>query len=775
MALNFQYCEEKLEDVYDIKEELGRGQFAVVKRCLSKDTSEAVAAKFVKVKRTKSSRNGLDRKLIEREAGILNSLQHEKVLKLFNVFDLGAEMCLVLELLSGGELFDKISEQEYLTEVEAACYMKQVLQGIDYLHKNNIVHLDIKPENIVLKEKYGTDIKLVDFGLAQIVKPGDEIREMMGTPEFVAPEVINYDCIGLYTDMWAIGVLAYILLSGCSPFLGDDNQETYDNICRVDYHFDEEYFDTISEDAKLFVQELLIKNPKKRNTADDCLDHPWIRSMAQFRSREDSSIIQTARFKAFVARRRWQQSFQKMKAITRFSKFLKIRASAVIAEENTETTITTNSNSPQSPTLTSKQQTNPQICEPLEDDVFASQNGEVTSEVEGVTGLNQNFTRQKSITTAEVKETTRQLSIIEERRKSRRRIKPYLQFDEDNDLSDEGTLSDSSYYSYSSEEYSSEEETLSEEDEDTIKDHATGELNRGTLEIWKLNFESPHGKRIRKIKKYGREERIIYDESYMRNLENGTEGNIYEIAPVVAHPSELLTKASESRTSPDTETNSTGTADYSSGQASEEMAFAGFNSKVVDEEHLGTAIEYEEVFDTIVCTKVETIVESPGPLETVYMNEVRINSICEDVVEIDENDSPSSANHLLSNKLGTNPIQFNISKANQTSPGLFERANQNGRIFNFDSSLVKPKPTANRKLVFDVKDLQRTNQNTYFNNNNDTVNYNTKSYIMTGKDVVSRQNESENINWEDYVIIDLENANIKCRDRDSTSVFLYIS
>ncbi|XP_066919547.1 uncharacterized protein [Clytia hemisphaerica] len=336
MALNFQYCEEKLEDVYDIKEELGRGQFAVVKRCLSKDTSEAVAAKFVKVKRTKSSRNGLDRKLIEREAGILNSLQHEKVLKLFNVFDLGAEMCLVLELLSGGELFDKISEQEYLTEVEAACYMKQVLQGIDYLHKNNIVHLDIKPENIVLKEKYGTDIKLVDFGLAQIVKPGDEIREMMGTPEFVAPEVINYDCIGLYTDMWAIGVLAYILLSGCSPFLGDDNQETYDNICRVDYHFDEEYFDTISEDAKLFVQELLIKNPKKRNTADDCLDHPWIRSMAQFRSREDSSIIQTARFKAFVARRRWQQSFQKMKAITRFSKFLKIRASAVIAEENTK-------------------------------------------------------------------------------------------------------------------------------------------------------------------------------------------------------------------------------------------------------------------------------------------------------------------------------------------------------------------------------------------------------------------------------------------------------
>ncbi|XP_057305581.1 5'-AMP-activated serine/threonine-protein kinase catalytic subunit alpha-like isoform X1 [Hydractinia symbiolongicarpus] len=325
---------EKIENFYDIKEELGRGQFAVVKKCISKETNEEVAAKFIKLKRTRTSKAGLSREMIEREASILNLLSHDKVIKLYDVFDLGPEIVLVLELLSGGELFDKICELEYLTELDACCYMKQVLEAIEHLHDSSIVHLDIKPENIVLKSSDKTDIKLVDFGLAQKLEPGKDLREMMGTPEFVAPEVINYETIGFYTDMWAIGVLAYILLSGCSPFLGDDNQETYANIVEVDYHFDEEYFDKISDDAKLFVSELLIKRPSKRSTVKDCLTHPWLLTISGPRKRQDSSIIATGRFKAFVARRRWQQSFQKLNAITRFSKFLRKGVLPTFPEES---------------------------------------------------------------------------------------------------------------------------------------------------------------------------------------------------------------------------------------------------------------------------------------------------------------------------------------------------------------------------------------------------------------------------------------------------------
>ncbi|XP_066924043.1 death-associated protein kinase 2-like [Clytia hemisphaerica] len=308
---------ERMEDIYDIKEELGRGHFAVVKKCVCKSSNDDVAGKFIKVKKTRASRQGAERAIIEREAEILQMINCDKVMKLYDVFDLGSEIVLVMELLTGGELFDKLCEEDYLTEEQACDYTKQVVQGMAYLHSKNIMHLDIKPENIVLKSPDSTEIKLVDFGLAQLWSPDKEIKEMMGTAEFVAPEIVNYEKIGLCTDMWAVGVLAYILLSGESPFLGDDNQETFQNIAKADYEFDEEIFEDISEDAIDFVKGLLIKNPGKRTTAQDCLSHEWIKPKTN-KFQMVRVIIKTTRLKAFVARRKWQESLKKMKAISAF-------------------------------------------------------------------------------------------------------------------------------------------------------------------------------------------------------------------------------------------------------------------------------------------------------------------------------------------------------------------------------------------------------------------------------------------------------------------------
>ncbi|KHJ99595.1 hypothetical protein OESDEN_00429 [Oesophagostomum dentatum] len=139
--------------------------------------------------------------------------------------------------VSGGELFDHVCARECLDEVEAAAFVRQILLGIKHLHSLHIVHLDIKPENVMLKRRGDSQVKLIDFGLSRLIPPGHTVKDMVGTPEFVAPEVVNYEPLSPATDMWALGVVTYILLSGGSPFLGDTRDETFCNITGVNYHF----------------------------------------------------------------------------------------------------------------------------------------------------------------------------------------------------------------------------------------------------------------------------------------------------------------------------------------------------------------------------------------------------------------------------------------------------------------------------------------------------------------------------------------------------------
>ncbi|XP_023414094.1 death-associated protein kinase 2 isoform X1 [Loxodonta africana] len=282
------FKQQKVEDFYDIGEELGSGQFAIVKKCREKSTGLEYAAKFIKKRQNQASRRGVQREEIEREVNILRQVLHPNVITLHDVYENRTDVVLILELVSGGELFDFLAQKESLSEEEATSFIKQILEGVNYLHAKKIAHFDLKPENIMLLDKDIPipHIKLIDFGLAHEIEDGVEFKSIFGTPEFVAPEIVNYEPLGLEADMWSIGVITYILLSGASPFLGDTKQETLANITAVSYDFDEEFFSQTSELAKDFIRKLLVKETRKRLTIQEALTHPWIMLKGDVRAPE---------------------------------------------------------------------------------------------------------------------------------------------------------------------------------------------------------------------------------------------------------------------------------------------------------------------------------------------------------------------------------------------------------------------------------------------------------------------------------------------------------
>ncbi|XP_052527527.1 death-associated protein kinase 2 isoform X2 [Tympanuchus pallidicinctus] len=272
------FKQQRVEDVYEIGEELGSGQFAIVKKCREISTGLEYAAKFIKKRQSRASRRGVRREEIEREVDILQQTLHANIIKLHDIYENKTDVILILELVSGGELFDFLAQKESLSEEEATRFIKQILDGVNYLHSKKIAHFDLKPENIMLLDKNIPipHIKLIDFGLAHKIEDGVEFKNIFGTPEFVAPEIVNYEPLGLAADMWSIGVITYILLSGASPFLGETKQETLANITAVNYEFDEEFFSNTSDLAKDFIRKLLVKDTRKRLTIQEALSHPWI-------------------------------------------------------------------------------------------------------------------------------------------------------------------------------------------------------------------------------------------------------------------------------------------------------------------------------------------------------------------------------------------------------------------------------------------------------------------------------------------------------------------
>ncbi|XP_049878671.1 probable serine/threonine-protein kinase fhkE isoform X2 [Pectinophora gossypiella] len=260
-----------VNDFYEMLSEIGRGKFGTVYLCREKSTGLELAAKLVSVVRRDERRN------VEREVDVMRRLRHPRLIQLYDAYEWGKHMCVVLELITGGELFERVIDEDFvLTERACTVFMRQICEGIEFVHRQNILHLDMKPENILCLTKTGNRIKIIDFGLARFYDPEKKLQVLFGTPEFVAPEVVNFDQIGYGTDMWSVGVICYVLLSGLSPFMGETDIETMANVTVAKYDFDDEAFNEISEDAKDFIRKLLVKDKECRPSAAECLRHQWL-------------------------------------------------------------------------------------------------------------------------------------------------------------------------------------------------------------------------------------------------------------------------------------------------------------------------------------------------------------------------------------------------------------------------------------------------------------------------------------------------------------------
>ncbi|CAF4099273.1 unnamed protein product [Rotaria magnacalcarata] len=304
-------------DQYELLEFLGRGKFGEVKKCRERSTKHLLAAKFLQINRE------TDRTEAFNEIEIMKALQHPRLLQLYDAFETKSDICLIMELITGGELFERVIDEDFiLTERLCELYMMQICEGVSFMHSCNIIHLDMKPENVLCLNRDGHRIKIIDFGLARKFDPDKQLKVLFGTPEFVAPEVINFDRIGFGTDMWSVGVICYVLLSGLSPFMGESDNDTYTNINRVNYDFDDEAFTDISDEAKDFISKLLLKNKDERLLAKDCLAHPWLTrrpKLASTPSDEETAEkkLSTKKLRRFVIRRRWQKAVNALLALKR--------------------------------------------------------------------------------------------------------------------------------------------------------------------------------------------------------------------------------------------------------------------------------------------------------------------------------------------------------------------------------------------------------------------------------------------------------------------------
>ncbi|XP_053469942.1 myosin light chain kinase, smooth muscle-like isoform X2 [Ictalurus furcatus] len=299
----------KVKDCYNIHEKLGVGKFGQVFRLTHKETGRVCAGKFYRAIGSK------DKEAAREEIKMMKELRHPKLVQCLGAFDTRSEITLIMEYIAGGELFERIVDENFEhTEPNSMQYMRQILEGILYLHRKNIVHLDLKPENIVCLNTTGTLIKIIDFGLARKIEPGKLLKVMHGTPEFVAPEVVNFEPVDLATDMWSIGVICYILLSGESPFQGSSDVETLALVTAGTWEFDLE-FDDITDEAKDFICKLLKKELGKRMSCEQALAHPWMASS----SGRVTKTLNKDKMRRFLARRRWQKTGKAVLALKRMT------------------------------------------------------------------------------------------------------------------------------------------------------------------------------------------------------------------------------------------------------------------------------------------------------------------------------------------------------------------------------------------------------------------------------------------------------------------------
>lgn len=262
---------------YEIGETVGEGGFAIVKEGRDKRTYERVAIKVVDKSRYADGDNSL-----EREIQVLCKVDHPNCIKLYAVYITPRKVYIVTELVTGGELLNRVTDKGNYTEQDASKLIHQILEGVAYLHAHGIVHRDLKLENMVmLDESDDSPVKIADFGLSKFFSPETVLSTMCGSPQYVAPEVLGVgDGLKEYSpavDMWSVGVILFILLSGYSPFDDDNDAVLFEKIKSGNYDADDPIWDRVSNEAKDIVAKLLTVDASKRLTAEQALQHPWVR------------------------------------------------------------------------------------------------------------------------------------------------------------------------------------------------------------------------------------------------------------------------------------------------------------------------------------------------------------------------------------------------------------------------------------------------------------------------------------------------------------------
>ncbi|XP_046726120.1 calcium/calmodulin-dependent protein kinase IGb isoform X2 [Silurus meridionalis] len=319
---------DNIQEVFDFMEVLGSGAFSEVFMVKERKTGKFFAIKCVK-KKNKRDIN------LENEIAVLRRIKHENVVALEDLYEGRTHYYLVMELVSGGELFDRILDRGVYSEKDASLVIRQVLDGVNYLHKNGIVHRDLKPENLLY---YSPDekskIMISDFGLSKMEDKGI-MSTACGTPGYVAPEVLAQKPYSKAVDCWSIGVITYILLCGYPPFYEESETRLFSKIMKAQYEFDSPFWDDISESAKDFIRNMMQKNPNLRYTTEQALRHPWI--IGKTAQSRDIYYSVSVQIQKNFAKSKWKQAFNATVAINHMKKLQLAHGEALVKQSKTQT------------------------------------------------------------------------------------------------------------------------------------------------------------------------------------------------------------------------------------------------------------------------------------------------------------------------------------------------------------------------------------------------------------------------------------------------------
>lgn len=294
------------EDVYELGKELGRGATSVVCQCEHRASGHKWAVKIINKK--------VEKKIVSTEIGVLLKMDHPNIIRLKEIYETAAKIHLVLELVTGGELFDRIVTCGYYSEKAAAKCVKEMLEAVKYLHDNEVVHRDLKPENLLYEDNSeDAKLKLADFGLSKIIDNEVHMQTVCGTPGYCSPEILKGRKYGTPVDMWSVGVVTYILLCGYEPFYADAETDMFRKILKCDYQFDSPWWDDVSQNAKDLIRRLLVADPKQRMTAAQALRHPWVTGNAA--KNEHMEGAQT-KLKQFNAKRKLKAATDVLRAFS---------------------------------------------------------------------------------------------------------------------------------------------------------------------------------------------------------------------------------------------------------------------------------------------------------------------------------------------------------------------------------------------------------------------------------------------------------------------------